>query len=97
MALVGASFDRPEDNLAFAAMHGFGGMLLSDQDREVGGMFGTRRAPEESSPEFAKRRTFLVDPAGVIRKVYRVTDTLAHPGEVLADLRTLDARDRAGR
>jgi peroxiredoxin Q/BCP len=91
IALVGASFDTPEDNRAFAQMYGFQGTLLSNVDRAVGALYETRRADEEPFPEFAKRRTFVIDPEGVIRAVYRVTDIPAHPGQVLDDLRALGA------
>jgi peroxiredoxin Q/BCP len=91
--LLGASFDPPEQNRAFAEQHGFPFALLSDVDREVGTRYETKRAPEESSPEFAKRRTYLIDPEGVIRKAYRVTDIPAHPDEVLEDLRRLQRED----
>jgi peroxiredoxin len=60
-------------------------------DRTVGAAYETKRAPEEPSPEFAKRRTYLIDPDGVVRKAYRVTDIPAHPGEVLDDLSALGA------
>jgi peroxiredoxin Q/BCP len=86
---VGVSFDIPEDNAAFAEKYGYTGTLLSDVDRTVGAAYETKRAPEEPSPEFAKRRTYLIDPDGVIRKAYRVTDIPAHPGQVLDDLREL--------
>jgi peroxiredoxin Q/BCP len=87
--IVGASFDTPEDNRAFAEKHGFPFRLLSDVDRSVGEVYETKRHPEERSPEYAKRRTYLIDPDGVIRKAYRVSDIDAHPDEVLADLRRL--------
>jgi peroxiredoxin len=35
--------------------------------------------------------TFLIDPAGLIAKVYVVTDAGAHPEVVLEDLRALAA------
>jgi len=89
--VVAASFDRPEDNLAFAEKYGYLGTVLSDVDRSVGERYETRRAPEEPSPEFAKRRTFVIDPEGVIRKVYRVTDIEGHPAQVLDALRSLGA------
>jgi|SRR5919204_6748881 peroxiredoxin Q/BCP len=85
--LIGVSFDRPEDNRAFAEKHGFPFRLLSDVDREVGALYETKRAEGEQSPEFAKRRTYLIDPEGIIRKAYRVKDIPAHPVEVLEDLR----------
>ena len=89
--IVGISFDRPEDNRGFAEKNGFPFRLLSDVDRKVGELYETKRAPEERSPEFAKRRTFLIDPEGRIAKLYRVTDIPAHPDQVLEDFRQLTA------
>ena len=54
-------------------------------------MYETKRAPEEPSPGFAKRRTYLIDPELRIAKAYRVSDIPAHPGQVLEDLRALGA------
>ena len=93
--LLGASFDAPEDNRAFAEQNGFPFRLLSDSDRAIGAIYETKRAPEESSPEYAKRRTYLIDPDGVISRAYRVTDIPAHPDQVLEDIRSLK-RERAG-
>jgi peroxiredoxin Q/BCP len=87
--IVGISFDTPEDNRAFAEQNGFPFRLLSDVDREVGRQYETARAPEEPSPEFAKRRTYLIDPGGMIRKAYRVVDIPAHPDQVLEDFSLL--------
>ena len=70
-------------------MNDFPFRLLSDADRSVGADYETLRAPEESSPEFAKRRTYLIDPEGRIAKAYRVTDIPNHPDQVLADLQAL--------
>ena len=77
--------------LGFAEQQGFPFRLLSDVDRAVGEIYEAKRAPEEPSPDFAKRRTYLIDPAGRIAKAYRVKDIPAHPGEVLEDLRALRA------
>lgn len=89
--ILGVSFDTPEANRAFAEKFGFPFRLLSDEDRSVGEAYETKRAPEEASPEHPKRRSYLIDPDGVIRRAYRVTDIEAHPGEVLEDLRALGA------
>ena len=89
--ILGASFDTVEDNRAFAEKHGFPFRLLSDTDREVGKLYETTRHPDEQSPEFAKRRTYLIDPEGRIAKSYRVRDIAAHPDEVIEDLRSLTA------
>jgi peroxiredoxin len=66
--------------------------LLSDIDRRVGALYETVRAPEEQFPDWSKRRTYLIDPSGVIRKAYRVKDAGSHPDEVLDDLRRLAGR-----
>jgi peroxiredoxin Q/BCP len=87
--ILGVSFDKSEDNKGFAEKEGFPFRLLSDVDRTVGEAYETKRAPEESSPEYAKRRTYLIDPEGVIRKAYRVQDIPTHPGQVLEDLKAL--------
>lgn len=87
--IVGVSFDPPERNKEFADLQGFPFRLLSDVDRTVGEAYETKRAPEEPAPEWAKRRTYLIDPEGVVRKAYRVTDIPAHPDEVLADIAAL--------
>jgi peroxiredoxin len=56
-------------------------------DRKVGELYETKRHPDEKYPDSPKRRTYLIDPEGVIRKAYRVKDVDAHPEEVLQDLR----------
>jgi peroxiredoxin Q/BCP len=94
--VLGASFDPPEANLAFAEKHGFPFRLLSDVDRSVGEAYETRRGPEERDPHRPKRRTYLIDPRGVIRKAYRVRDIAAHPGDVLADLARFRGRRGIG-
>lgn len=63
--------------------------LLSDVDRTAGQAYETARHPDEASPEYAKRRTYLIDPEGRIRKAYRVSDIKGHPAEVLQDLGAL--------
>jgi thioredoxin-dependent peroxiredoxin len=87
--ILGASFDPPETNRAFAEKQGFGFRLLSDVDRRVGELYETKRHPSEQGAEWPKRRTYLIDPQGRIRKAYRVTDIPAHPEEVLSDLRAM--------
>ncbi|MGH2693018.1 MAG: redoxin domain-containing protein [Actinomycetota bacterium] len=84
--MLGASFDTVEDNRAFAEKIAFPFRLLADPDRQVGHLYETVRAPEEPVPEHAKRRTYLIDPDGVIRKAYRVRDIAGHPEELLTDL-----------
>jgi peroxiredoxin Q/BCP len=87
--VLGASFDTPAENKAFAEKENFGFRLLSDVDRSVGSAYHAVRGPDEKYPEFAKRVSYLIDPAGVIRQAYEVTDPGGHADQVLADLARL--------
>ena len=89
--LLGISFDPPEKNRAFAERQGFPYPLLSDVDKHVGEAYETKRAPAEADPTRPKRRTYLIDPDGLIRKAYRVRDVTTHPDEVLRDLAELQS------
>lgn len=93
--IFGVSFDKVHDNRRFAEKYGFPFRLLSDEDRSVGQRFETTRHPDERSPDSPKRRTYLIDPQGIIRKAYRVTNVDAHPAEVLEDLRELRSMPNA--
>jgi thioredoxin-dependent peroxiredoxin len=87
--VLGASFDTPEDNRAFAETESFGFRLLSDTDRSVGRAYDAARPDDDPLASLPLRVSYLIDPAGVIRRAYTVTDTAAHAAEVLADLQSL--------
>jgi len=87
--ILGASFDTPAENKAFADKYDFGFRLLSDEDRAVGTVYGAKRGDDEQYNDFAKRISYLIDPDGRIARAYEVADPAAHPGEVLEDLRSL--------
>jgi peroxiredoxin Q/BCP len=87
--VLGASFDTPEDNKAFAEAQSFNYRLLSDVDRAVGREYGVEKGADEQYPDFPKRITYLIDPEGVVAKVYEVTDPAAHPGHVVDDIRAV--------
>lgn len=93
--VIGASFDTVEDNRAFAENEHFGFPLVCDVERQVGPLYGAARPPDDPYPAYARRITYLIDPAGVIRKAYVVTDIPSHPGEVVAELERL-AQESAG-
>ena len=90
--VVGISFDPPEKNKTFAEAQSFPYHLLSDVDHVVGAAYGTARPPDDDWAAVARRRTYLIDPDGVVRKVYDVKDFGGHPEEVLAELRALQAQ-----
>ncbi len=88
--VLGASFDTPEENKAFCDAEGFPFRLLSDTDREVGRRYEVVREPGEEYADYAKRIAYLIDPSGVIRRSYDVTDVDGFAAMVLADLAELE-------
>ena len=57
--------------------------LICDTDRSIGLAYG---AAEASDSEYAARISYLIDPEGVIARVYAEVKPADHPAEVLADL-----------
>ena len=89
--MLGASFDTVEENRAFEDAQGFGFQLLSDVDRRVGSAYQVTRPPDEKYASLPLRISYLIDPEGVIRRAYTVTDVGAHADDVLDDLAALQA------
>lgn len=90
--ILGASFDPPADNKAFAEAQRFGFRLLSDVDRAVATSYLAVRPRGDQYEAFPERFSYLIDPEGVVRKVYRVADVKGHAAEVLHDLAVLQGR-----
>jgi peroxiredoxin Q/BCP len=84
--IFGASFDTPAENKAFASAQEFPYLLLSDVDHTVGQLYGVVRAGDDQYNAFPRRLSFLIDPEGVIRRIYNVTDVAGHAGDVLDDI-----------
>jgi peroxiredoxin Q/BCP len=70
-------------------MMGFDFPLLSDPDHAMGHAQGVEREPDDRRFGWPQRVTYLVDPAGMVRRAYLVTDNATHAEEVLTDLRSL--------
>jgi peroxiredoxin Q/BCP len=87
--VLGASFDTPEENKAFAAAQSFEFRLLSDVDRAVGTAYEATRPPDDQYAALPRRVSDLIDPDGIVRRSYEVTDPAAHADVVLADLAEL--------
>ena len=83
MQILGASFDTPEKNAAFAQKFGFNFPLLSDTDRKLGMAYGAADDPSAGS---ARRISYLIGPDGKIKKAYPKVNAAAHPEEILKDL-----------
>lgn len=90
MIILGASFDTPAENRAFAEKQEFPFRLLSDADHTVAAAYGVARDRADKFAAFPRRHSFLIDPHGLIHRSYDVTDVAEHPDEVIADVEAVD-------
>ncbi len=84
--VLGASFDTPAENKVFVDDQAFGFRLLSDVDRRVGARYEVVRSADDQYVSFPLRLSYLIDPDGIIRRSYAVTDVGGHAEQVLRDL-----------
>ena len=81
--ILGASFDTPEDNAAFARKYALPFPLLCDTDKSLALAYG---AADDRSARSAKRVSCLIDEQGRVLRYYAQVSTREHVAEVLADL-----------
>lgn len=84
-AIVGVSADSVDSHQQFCTKESLKFKLLADPGKEMISSYGSL-APNGA---VAARNTFLIDPKGVIRKVYLKVSPNPHSEEVLADLTAL--------
>src|SRR6266850_4750541 len=87
--ILGVSVDDVNSHKSFCAKEGLNFKLLADSDHAVVQKYGS--VMEYNGMTLAARNTFLIDPAGMIRKVYLKVDPQGHSTEVLADLQKLQS------
>ena len=78
--IIGVSADSPESHKKFAEKYTLPYTLLSDTDRKVINLYGA------TGFIFTKRVSFLINPKGVIEKVYNNVDPKTHALQIIADL-----------
>jgi len=88
-AIVGVSVDPVDSHKGFCTKEGLNFKLLADTEHKVVNQYGS--VMEHEGVTYAARNTFIIDPSGVIRKVYVKVKPAGHSDEVLADLATLEA------
>jgi thioredoxin-dependent peroxiredoxin len=93
--ILGISVDDVASHKEFAEKHGLPFRILADSTRKTAADYGvlTRLF---GIMEVAKRETFLVDPQGRIAKHYFDVKPEGHSTRVIADLKTLMAKQKAG-
>jgi len=87
--VLGVSVDNVDSHKSFCTKEGLNFKLLADSDHAVVQKYGS--VMEYNGMTLAARNTFLIDPTGVIRKVYLKVSPQGHSEEVLADLQQLQS------
>jgi len=87
--VLGVSVDNKESHLSFAKEYNLPFSLLADDDAVVAGLYNALL--DLKIIKFAKRHSFIIDPNGIIRKIYRNVDPDKHVREVMADLKQLQS------
>ncbi len=86
--VVGVSLDDSASHAQFAKKFSLPFPLLADPSGAVTRSYGA--LPEGS--RYARRYTFLINPAGKVAKVYTSVETSRHSVEVIEDLKRLSKR-----
>jgi peroxiredoxin Q/BCP len=82
--ILGVSVDTVESHQEWCAKDGMTFKMLADDGKEVTTKYGTLR--DYGKMQAANRNTFLIDPHGVIRRVFVNVKPDPHSAEVLAAL-----------
>jgi peroxiredoxin Q/BCP len=85
--ILGVSVDSVESHQQFCTKESLTFKLLSDPAHEVTAKYGS--LTQMGGTAMAARNTFVIDPQGVIRKVYSKVNPTPHSEEVLAALAEL--------
>ncbi|HML16451.1 MAG TPA: peroxiredoxin [Bryobacteraceae bacterium] len=89
--ILGVSVDSVDSHVQFCTKESLTFRLLSDASHQVTAAYGS--LTEMAGMTLAARNTFLIDPQGVIRKVYEKVNPNPHSRDVLADLDALEKGD----
>jgi peroxiredoxin Q/BCP len=80
--ILGASFDSPAENKAFAEKFNFNFPLICDTDRTIGTAYGANVDPQKG----AARVGVIIDRDGKIKEWHERVDARAWPAEVVKTL-----------
>jgi peroxiredoxin Q/BCP len=86
--VIGISADSEKSHEHFVEEHKLPFLLLSDPKRELIRAYGA------SQTLGIKRISYLIDPKGMIRKVYEKVIPGQHAKEVIKDIRVLSSQDK---
>ena len=89
VVVLGVSVDSADSHKQFCTKEGLNFKLLADSNHTVVEKYGS--IMEYNGMTLAARNTFLIDPNGVIKKVYLKVGPQGHSEEVLADLQQFES------
>ena len=92
IAVMGISGDSVASHKKFAEEHNLPFVLLSDEGREVMSAYGILKEKSMLGKTFLgiNRMSYLIDPKGIVQKVYLKVSPEEHADEVLADVKSFD-------
>lgn len=90
--VVGISVDNSESHGKFAEKYHLPFPLLADTDGKVAASYNA--LTNLLIVKIAKRHTFLIDPAGKIKKIYTTVNVSNHSQQIIDDLKTIQAKDQ---
>lgn len=88
--ILGVSLDPVDSHKSFCTKEGLNFKLLADTDHSVTTLYGSLTSYQGAN--YAARNTFLIDPSGVIRKVYLKVKPATHSDDLLTDIDTMQAK-----
>ena len=89
--VIGVSKDDATSLEKFKAKHSLNFTLLSDKDGKVIESYGAW-GKKQFGKEGILRKTFIIDPHGIVQKVYGRVTPQGHGEHVIEDLRVLQAQ-----
>jgi thioredoxin-dependent peroxiredoxin len=91
--IVGVSVQDADSHQKFCTKEGLSFKLLADTDHKVSETYDS--IMNIAVMKLSARHTFLIDPDGVVRKVYIDVKPDVHSAEVLADLEQLEKNSKS--
>lgn len=87
--VLGVSLDGQESHRKFIAKHGLPFSLLSDEDATVSKAYGVYTQKNTYGKKYwgIERSTFVIDPEGIVKAIFRKVKVDGHVDEVLAALK----------
>ncbi len=89
--VIGISPDNPESHCRFYDTHNLAIVLLSDTEHKVADLYGVWKKKSMYGKSFMgiERSTFLIDPEGRVRALWRKVKVPGHVEDVLQTLKSL--------